>query len=555
MLNFFEIATLEMWPDYMFQAIDTVATDHVPRLNNRPVMSLVFVSFIFITSFFVMNLFISVIVDKFNHEIQKRQGALNFTDHQKEWVKIQRLMVTYQPKVIPIEPSNRVRLFFFRLVQHKAFEWFILAAIFVNTAMLSADHYGKPEWLEKTLNYANYSFVLIFTLEAVFKIGAFGLKYYWWVSWNKFDFVILLFSLLSLNETLFETLNINVTVFRIIKVTRLLKMLKTSKGLRSLLKTLYMSLPNIIATAALLSLLLFTFAVAGMSLFDEVPYGDFINEDVNFDSFYSAFMTLTRSATGESWNGIMHECFESTGIVAVFFWVVFQMVTFFVFMNIFIAVIYDSFISIQDEKGEDVSEQITRKDLKNFQNTWAYFNPQGDAYMRTLRLPDFIRELPPPLGYKGILVDQLRVHSLISSLNIKDHEGRVYYPQVMWAIFHSVFGINDPKVSKCQQIRDILKVLQIRFKDLPKKLTLEALCGLKYDIDEITAMKCIYGSIIIHRLKEIKQRRLEKAKRVNGRRQSKLAKLNLSSLPSSDQSSNEEGEAEMSEDEMDSHLD
>jgi hypothetical protein len=44
--------------------------------------------YIFVTTFFIMNLFISVIVDKFNEQIKKRQGQYDFTKEQKEWVKI-----------------------------------------------------------------------------------------------------------------------------------------------------------------------------------------------------------------------------------------------------------------------------------------------------------------------------------------------------------------------------------------------------------------------------------------------------------------------------------
>jgi len=110
MLTFFEISTLEMWPSIMFAAIDSVGVDQVPIKDNRPVMSVIYILFIFLTSFFVMNLFISVIVEKFNDEIKKRQGESNFTDDQKEWVKVNRLLLTIQPKVIPIEPINSCRL-------------------------------------------------------------------------------------------------------------------------------------------------------------------------------------------------------------------------------------------------------------------------------------------------------------------------------------------------------------------------------------------------------------------------------------------------------------
>ena len=88
MVTFFEVSTLEMWPSVMFKASDGVNIDHVPIRDNKPEVSILFIIFIFVTTFFIMNLFVSVIVDKFNEEIKKRQGADNFTLEQKEWVKI-----------------------------------------------------------------------------------------------------------------------------------------------------------------------------------------------------------------------------------------------------------------------------------------------------------------------------------------------------------------------------------------------------------------------------------------------------------------------------------
>lgn len=79
MMTFFEISTLEMWPDMMFSAIDSVGYDKAPREKNQPMISLLYVLYIFVTTFFIMNLFISVIVDKFNEQIKKRQGSDNFS--------------------------------------------------------------------------------------------------------------------------------------------------------------------------------------------------------------------------------------------------------------------------------------------------------------------------------------------------------------------------------------------------------------------------------------------------------------------------------------------
>ena len=345
MMTFFEIATLEMWPDMMYAAIDSTKIDHVPKLDNNKFISLIFIIYIFFTTFFIMNLFISVIVDKFNEEIKKRQGADNFTDEQKEWVKIQRLLVHTNPKIIPVEPINCFRLQCFKIVQSQAFEYIIMTAIVINTIFLCIDYHDKGPELSKILENANWIFVIFFTGEMLIKITAYGIKYYWYVNWNKFDCIIVIMSLVALDESALEDLNFNVTALRIIRVSRLLRMVKTSEGLRTLLKTLFMSLGNIINTAGLLSLILFTFSVAGMSLFGPIVYvpGGFINKNVNFRSFYDAMLTLWRAATGESWNGIMHECYDSQGFVAIVFWLMYQLMTFFIFMNVFIAVIGESF--------------------------------------------------------------------------------------------------------------------------------------------------------------------------------------------------------------------
>jgi len=149
-----------------------------------------------------------------------------------------------------------------------------------------------------------------------------------------------------MEESLLSGLNFDVTALRIIRVTRLLKMVKTSKGLRSLLTTLYRALANIFTTASLLVLILFTYTVAGMNLFSNLEDGEFINKNTNFRTFYIAITSLWRASTGESWNGIMHECYNQNGMVAYFYWISFVILCFFIFLNVFVAVIYESFKNI-----------------------------------------------------------------------------------------------------------------------------------------------------------------------------------------------------------------
>ena len=124
--------------------------------------------------------------------------------------------------------------------------------------------------------------------------------------------------------------------------------------------------------------MLFTFAVAGMNLFGEMgkptdyktntnwPDYEFINKHANFKSFFLAMTTLWRACTGESWNGLMHDCDSYIGFVAVIYWLTFQLITFFISLNVFIPVIYENFTDIQESKDENNILSSKKKDIKAF---------------------------------------------------------------------------------------------------------------------------------------------------------------------------------------------
>lgn len=107
-----------------------------------------------------------------------------------------------------------------------------MAAITLNTLFLCLDYYGKSPELDKALFESNFFFCMFFTVELLLKMLAYGFNYYWYVNWNKFDMVIVFSSLLTLDDSWLVDLNFNVTALRIIRVARLLRMIKTSEGIR-----------------------------------------------------------------------------------------------------------------------------------------------------------------------------------------------------------------------------------------------------------------------------------------------------------------------------------
>lgn len=58
------------------------------------------------------------------------------------------------------------------------FERTIVVLILVNTFFMSVEHYDQPGWVTKIADIANLFFTVIFAVEMVFKLFAYGLKEY-----------------------------------------------------------------------------------------------------------------------------------------------------------------------------------------------------------------------------------------------------------------------------------------------------------------------------------------------------------------------------------------
>ena len=91
------------------------------------------------------------------------------------------------------------------------------------------------------------------------------------------------------------------------------------------METLLYSLPAIANIGCLWVIVIFIYAVIGVSLYGDMPIRDeeylfgMYNEHANFSNFGRALVTLFRMSTGESWNGIMHDVMHVHPSSCVFF--------------------------------------------------------------------------------------------------------------------------------------------------------------------------------------------------------------------------------------------
>jgi hypothetical protein len=150
---------------------------------------------------------------------------------------------------------------------------------------MSINWYDSPSSLESSLEYVNYVFAGIFTLEAVIKIIAFGPRDYLSKGWNIFDFSIVIISYVTLIIGLSTNSNFGpkqATIARAFRIGRIFRLITKAKFLRVIFNTIIITLPSLANVGALMILLLFIFSILGVQIFATVKIQDTLNQNANF---------------------------------------------------------------------------------------------------------------------------------------------------------------------------------------------------------------------------------------------------------------------------------
>ncbi|KAM9597573.1 voltage-dependent T-type calcium channel subunit alpha-1G isoform 20-T20 [Trichechus inunguis] len=253
---------------------------------------------------------------------------------------------------------SRFRLLVHHLCTSHYLDLFITGVIGLNVVTMAMEHYQQPQILDEALKICNYIFTVIFVLESVFKLVAFGFRRFFQDRWNQLDLAIVLLSIMGITLEEIEvnaSLPINPTIIRIMRVLRIarvLKLLKMAVGMRALLDTVMQALPQVGNLGLLFMLLFFIFAALGVELFgdlecDEMHPCEGLGRHATFRNFGMAFLTLFRVSTGDNWNGIMKDtlrdcdqdstCYNT--VISPIYFVSFVLTAQFVLVNVVIAVL------------------------------------------------------------------------------------------------------------------------------------------------------------------------------------------------------------------------
>ena len=93
---------------------------------------------------------------------------------------------------------------------------------------------------------------------------------------------------------------------RVAKIGRVLRLVKGARGIRTLLFALAMSMPALFNICLLLFLVMFIFAIFGMSFFMNVKLRGTLDEVYNFRTFGQSMILLFQMSTSAGWDGVLN---------------------------------------------------------------------------------------------------------------------------------------------------------------------------------------------------------------------------------------------------------
>uniref|UniRef100_A0A8C9NRB2 Sodium channel protein n=1 Tax=Serinus canaria TaxID=9135 RepID=A0A8C9NRB2_SERCA len=416
-LALLQVATFKGWMDIMYAAVDSRDVKDQPKYEDNLYMYLYFVIFIIFGSFFTLNLFIGVIIDNFNQQKKKISQDIFMTEEQKKYYNAMKKLGSKKPqKPIP-RPVNKFQGMIFDFVTKQVFDISIMILICLNMVTMMVETDDQSKEMETILSRINLVFIVLFTGEFVLKLISLR-HYYFTIGWNIFDFVVVILSIVGMFlAEMIEKYFVSPTLFRVIRLARIgriLRLIKGAKGIRTLLFALMMSLPALFNIGLLLFLVMFIYAIFGMSNFAYVKREVGIDDMFNFETFGNSMICLFQITTSAGWDGLLapilnsgepdcdpHKDHPGSSVkgdcgnpsVGIFFFVSYIIISFLVVVNMYIAVILENFSVATEESAEPLSED----DFEMFYEVWEKFDPDATQFIEYSKLSDFAASLDPPL--------------------------------------------------------------------------------------------------------------------------------------------------------------
>ena len=226
------------------------------------------------------------------------------------------------------------------LRDNKAFELFVIAVILFSSVMIGVKTYELNPFFDKALIFLDYAVTIFFVVEILIRMSAEKrLLDFFKSGWNIFDFVIVMVSLVPLENSEYAL------VARMLRLFRIMRLISFIPELRVLVSALLSALPRMGYVALLMFIIFYLYAVIGNMLYAE------LNPDLWGDLGVS-LLTLFRVATFEDWTDVMYEAMTLHKLSWIYF-ITFIFFSAFVFLNMMIGIV----VEVLDEEHKKMEAE------------------------------------------------------------------------------------------------------------------------------------------------------------------------------------------------------
>jgi voltage-gated sodium channel len=254
---------------------------------------------------------------------------------------------------------SRVARWCARVAESRAFEVAIVAAIGANAVVLGVETYPHLGSAAPLLHGLEWLFRAVFVTEIAVRILAHGRRPqdFFRHGWNVFDFLVIAAAFIP-------GLHGDSAALRVIRIARVVRLVRFSPGLRTILAALLRSLPGVGGFLALALVTLYVYGMAGWLLFaDRYPE--------HYGTIGRAVLTLFVLLSLETLPGLIEQGMAVSPWTLVYY-VSYVLITANLLLNILIAVIVNSMEEARrlemterlaadfDEDGDGVPDDIDR---------------------------------------------------------------------------------------------------------------------------------------------------------------------------------------------------
>ncbi|WP_407644842.1 ion transporter [Flocculibacter collagenilyticus] len=254
--------------------------------------------------------------------------------------------------------ARRCQAYFQVLKSNKIFELFVISVIIASALLIGVKTYPISDTMHTVTVALDYFITIFFVLELSIRfIGDTNKKRFFHNGWNVFDTLIVVISLIPIDNSEMAL------IARLVRVFRVLRMISIIPELRILLASLLKALPQLGYVMLLMFIIFYIYAAIGATLFSS------INEDLWGDITIS-LLTLFRVMTFEDWTDVMYETMEVYPL-SWSFYLTFIFFTAFAFLNMVIGIVVNVMEQEHEKARKEAAEENDEPTLADLQQQIA----------------------------------------------------------------------------------------------------------------------------------------------------------------------------------------